>query len=338
MATAAKRDPMHEVFLLALCWACVLTNSTLLTSIGPEAALHIGAPSWLATSTIGAFLAGTALVSLPSHALFSRLGRARAFGLGNGAAVAAALLGVAAMCAHSLACLLAACFTLGLNQGLGQFYRFAAVDVCGSGSKAVAISLVLSGGVLAAFAGPQAAENTASLFGPKYAGSFVAMVAIALCNAAALAEIRFPPPPPSDDDARAAKAPAPAPRAEAPAPAPTPAADDDDDAPASCASGAEPCALLPSTCDVLSRPEFVLSAAIATASNSAMTALSSSPPPVAPRRASRRARRPASPPFVAPPARRRPWSLLRARLLVLDRPRDDAVPRVSSPPDPIEAP
>ena len=41
------------------------------------------------------------------------------------------------------------------GQGFGQFYRFAAMEVCPPARKPFAVTLVLSGGVLAAFAGPQ---------------------------------------------------------------------------------------------------------------------------------------------------------------------------------------
>lgn len=50
---------------------------------------------------------------------------------------------------------------------MGQFYRFAAMEVDPS-SKAIALSLVLSGGVIAAFAGPETALWTKTMLEHKY--------------------------------------------------------------------------------------------------------------------------------------------------------------------------
>jgi len=50
------------------------------------------------------------------------------------------------------------CFLVGLGQGLGQFYRFAAVEISSGDMKSQAVTYVLSGGVLAAVAGPSIAQ------------------------------------------------------------------------------------------------------------------------------------------------------------------------------------
>jgi hypothetical protein len=43
-----------------------------------------------------------------------------------------------------------ACFFVGLGQGLGQFYRFSAVEISPDDMKSRAVTYVLSGGILAA--------------------------------------------------------------------------------------------------------------------------------------------------------------------------------------------
>jgi predicted MFS family arabinose efflux permease len=61
---------------------------------------------------------------------------------------------------ESLPMLLAGCFFVGLAQGLGQFYRFSAVEISPPKFKTSAVTYVLTGGILAAFLGPIRYEPT----------------------------------------------------------------------------------------------------------------------------------------------------------------------------------
>jgi hypothetical protein len=74
----------------------------------------------------------------------------------------------------SSASVFVACALIGLAQGLGMFYRFAALEVCQPSRKPLAVTLVLSGGVIAAFAGPQLAIAT------RHFGSAVATIEASL--------------------------------------------------------------------------------------------------------------------------------------------------------------
>ena len=55
-----------DIFFLALCWAWTLTTSTLLTTVGPLSAKELGASDTFAPFTIGVFLLGAAVSSVPS--------------------------------------------------------------------------------------------------------------------------------------------------------------------------------------------------------------------------------------------------------------------------------
>ena len=149
------RPMPRDVGLLALCWASTLSSSTLVSSVGPLSAKSVGASASSASFTIAAFLFGAALVSVPSAFLFSRFGRRGGFAFGTLFGALGGVVGMVAMARGSLAALFGACFLAGLSQGLGQFYRFAAVEVAPPHHAPAAVTLVLSGGVIAAFAGPQ---------------------------------------------------------------------------------------------------------------------------------------------------------------------------------------
>lgn len=70
-------DWMHRtnLFLLFLCFALVMTCSTLLISTVPLAAEEIGISKEFATLTIGLYLFGAAVSASISSRLFSKFGR-----------------------------------------------------------------------------------------------------------------------------------------------------------------------------------------------------------------------------------------------------------------------
>ncbi|KAL1515596.1 hypothetical protein AB1Y20_002216 [Prymnesium parvum] len=182
--------------LLALCWACSLSSSTLLTAIGPLASRAVGASDAIAPFAVALFLLGAALVSVPSAPLFTRCGRKAGFLVGCTFNLIAGAVGVTGCLVDSLACVFAACFLSGVSQGLAQFYRFAAMEVCAPSRKPFAVTLVLSGGVIAAFAGPSLARLRFSASDEarfKYVGSFAAVGCLGLLNAVLSGAVRFTP-------------------------------------------------------------------------------------------------------------------------------------------------
>ena len=61
------------------------------------------------------------------------------------------LLGLASLKISSFELFCIACIFLGAGNAFAQYYRFAAADAAPDNSKSKAISLVLAGGVVAAF-------------------------------------------------------------------------------------------------------------------------------------------------------------------------------------------
>lgn len=119
-------DPLHDdevkewnisdLLYLALCWALTLTTSTLLTTIGPLAAKHIGSSDVLAPFTIGTFLLGAAFSSVPSGPLFRKYGRYGGFAVGCLCQVIGSVSGAVGMVTDSQLFLFSGCFFVGLGQ------------------------------------------------------------------------------------------------------------------------------------------------------------------------------------------------------------------------------
>jgi MFS family permease len=152
-------------------------------------------------------LVGAALISLPSGALFRRFGRSRGvllgcfFGFVGGVGGFVALEGGRATAGPEL---FVACFLVGVSQGLGQFYRFAASEMCGDAvdERASAVTLVLAGGLIAAFAGPEASIHTRRLIidlgffnwrGADFSGCFALVALTNVFNAVVNSTVRFTP-------------------------------------------------------------------------------------------------------------------------------------------------
>ena len=182
----------RDIVLLALCWALTLTTSTLLTSVGPLSAKDLGAGDDVSPFTIGTFLLGAAVSSYPSGKIFRKFGRYKGFSMGCLAQVFGSISGLVAMSSRNIALLYIGCFFIGLGQGIGQFYRFSAVEVALEQYKSEAVSLVLTGGVISAFLGPGLGVIGVDLFPQKYAGSFLMMGIIGILNQYTVYFVNFP--------------------------------------------------------------------------------------------------------------------------------------------------
>ena len=87
----------------------------------------------------------------------------------------------------------------GFYSANASLYRFAGPELVAPAFKERAISLVLAGGIVGAFVGPNLASATRNALPVPFAGAYLALVVVALLALAALSLIRFPahvPPPP----------------------------------------------------------------------------------------------------------------------------------------------
>jgi MFS family permease len=188
-----KKSPYWNIILLALAWAFTLTTSTLLTTVGPLSAQYLGYSTSVASSTIGVFLFGAAMSSIPSGWLFRAFGRYWGFSIGCGFQLLGCILGCIALAVKSIDLLLVGCFAIGLAQGLGQFYRFYVVEVTPEDLKSRAVTYVLTGGIIAAFLGPYVATHSVKLFPIDYLGSYMMIGLFAMLNQSVVSCTSFHP-------------------------------------------------------------------------------------------------------------------------------------------------
>ncbi len=81
----------------------------------------------------------------------------------------------------------AASAIMGMHNGFGNYYRFAAADAAPPHHKGRAISFILAGGVVAAFIGPNLANISRDwISGTPFAASFMVVMGLYLCSGTAL--------------------------------------------------------------------------------------------------------------------------------------------------------
>lgn len=189
----------RNALVLAVAQALGGANPAIIVSLGGIVGQTIAADKTLATLPVSLYQLGLALGTVPAALLMRRLGRRDAYLIAAGLGIAAGALAASAvsMAWFGLFCL--ATFVSGFYGSNIQSYRFAATDAASSAFRPRAISWVMSGGLAAAFIGPQTVIWTRDLVpGAPFAGSFLAQGGLALLSIGVLLWLRpVPLPPPS---------------------------------------------------------------------------------------------------------------------------------------------
>jgi predicted MFS family arabinose efflux permease len=152
------------VWGLALGQALLITGNILLVSVTALIGQQIAPSAALVTLPVALQFLGLMGVTLPAALLMRWLGRKTGFFIGNLMGVGGALLAYIALSGENFALFCLSTFLLGMAIGVGQQYRFAAVEACKPDQNARAIALVMGGGVLAAILGPNLAVWSQGFF------------------------------------------------------------------------------------------------------------------------------------------------------------------------------
>lgn len=180
----------------------LLATNTILGSAMPMMIIMGGlaglmlAPS-MALATLPASLSTLAglFAAAPFSLLMGRHGRKTGFVTGVACAVFGALLGVWALFADSFVLLCIAHLALGAALACYQYFRFAAAETVSAAWQPVAISLMLTSGLIAAFVGPQIFIVAKDAFAPiPLAGAYAALAVLSLIGLIPLTLTRLPAP------------------------------------------------------------------------------------------------------------------------------------------------
>jgi MFS family permease len=191
-----RRDPtVKNVILLASCQALGMSSSALIITVTALVGYELAPHKVFATLPLALQFLAMMSSAAPASFFMWRFGRRAGFSLGAVLGCIAGGLGLQAIIAESFILFCVSSIVFGAFSAHVQFYRFAAADTASDAFRSRAISLVLAGGLLAAFLGPELAKWSRDLLAPAlYAGGYLCIAGLALTSLVLLQFIEIPRP------------------------------------------------------------------------------------------------------------------------------------------------
>jgi MFS family permease len=188
------RTSYRDISLLACCQALLLVNNSALISMNGLVGYALAPTKALATLGVTTFVLGSAAAAMPASLWMARVGRRRGFMTGSIVAIVGSATCALALAVSSFALYCLGTAIIGVYTAFGLQYRFAAAEVAAPAFRAKAISLVLAGGIVGGFLGPEASRWGRELLSAPFLGSFLVMSAFALVALAVQSQVRVPRP------------------------------------------------------------------------------------------------------------------------------------------------
>lgn len=188
MQAATRRN----VIVLALCQALFMTGTSMVLTVTALAGEALVPGTGLATLPISLQFVMTMATTVPASFLMRRLGRRTGFQIGAAVGLVGGLINVGALNAGHFGAFCIGSALIGVLNGFAIYYRFAAADCADDENRSRAISLVLAGGVIAAFSGPNLARATVDALSVTFAGSFAALAVLQVTTILLLLLVNIP--------------------------------------------------------------------------------------------------------------------------------------------------
>jgi len=173
----------RNVWILALAQSIGMCATTMMVLVGGLLATRIAPSPKLATVPLAALVIGTATAAVPAALLLRKFGRKRGSLFGYALGLSGAGMGFLGTLTSGFYLLALAGLLLGMAAAFWQQFRFAALEsVADQTQHGPALSLMLCGGLLAAFVGPEIGARGDEWFPalPSYAGAFVLLGLVTL--------------------------------------------------------------------------------------------------------------------------------------------------------------
>lgn len=187
----------RNVLLLALGQAIMMSGNVLLFATGALVGQALAADKSLATLPLALQMAASLAVAIPASFLMARIGRRPGFVLGALLALGGALLAAYSIAQAHFLLFCVAAVLIGAFTGIGNYFRFAAVEAASPAFQQRALSYVLAGGVVAAIIGPNLARWAEPLgTGTAFTGGYLALAGLYALAVVLLLGLRMPRPAP----------------------------------------------------------------------------------------------------------------------------------------------
>jgi len=177
-----ERLPL-TIWLLSLCNAYMYICSSLLITVSALIGFELAPNKSLATLPMALQFFSIMCGTVPSSLFMGRFGRKAGFLLAGCIGIAGASIALWSVINDQFLgyCIASVCF--GLFAAFANYYRFTAAEVVSDNAKSRAIAMVMAGGVIAAFIGPNLANWSSGLFPARaFAGPFAILIGVYLLS------------------------------------------------------------------------------------------------------------------------------------------------------------
>ncbi len=185
----------RQITLLVLCQALLYVNNVTLIAINGLAGLALApSPLW-ATLPVTTYIVGSALTTVPASLAMGRFGRRTGFMFGTAMGFIGTAIAALGVLNQSFVVLCLGTFVVGLYNAFAQYLRFAAADVAEAYAPSLkerAISWVLAGGIAGGIVGPELSKITRGVLQVPFAGTYVALAAVALLACLVASRLTIP--------------------------------------------------------------------------------------------------------------------------------------------------
>ena len=192
MTKTNNRLPV-AVYLLSLCNAYMYVGASLLITVSALIGFELAEDKRLATLPLAFQFFSIMCSSLPASLIMGRIGRKAGFLLAGAIGALGTLIAMWSIFNNSFwsYCIATICF--GIFSGFGNYYRFTAVEVVSNETKTRAIAMVMAGGVIAAFIGPNLASWSSEIFSAeRFAGPFLILMFVYFLSMLTISMAKLP--------------------------------------------------------------------------------------------------------------------------------------------------
>jgi len=184
----------RNVPLLAVCQALMMSGTSLIITTSALVGFALARDKSWATLPLAAQFIATMVTTIPASLLMDRIGRRPGFMLASLFGVCGAVIAAYAIIKGKFLLFTFGTLQVGIFNGFGNYYRFAAADAVQKDMKSRAVSYIMAGGVVAAFVGPNLANLTRGIISTaNFAGSYASLACIYILSLMFQAFLKLPP-------------------------------------------------------------------------------------------------------------------------------------------------
>ena len=163
----------RNVWILTLSLSLFMSLSVFIIFIGGIIGQDLSPIKSLSTLPVAMIVIGTAVSIFPINYIMSKIGRKRTFLYVCTYTVINIAVVIASLYLHSFLLFCISTFFFGVTAATMNQFRFAAIESVSKEQVASATSLVLLGGLISAFLGPEIATSGRNIFEVEFVGSFM---------------------------------------------------------------------------------------------------------------------------------------------------------------------